>query len=334
MASSSSNLSGQIPQFLATVRPAEQTDPDAEAVAWVFPGQGSQQVGMGRDLYQGSPAARQLIDDADSILGRPLSEICFQGPDDLLRQTVNAQPAIMTVSLACLVAAREQGHLSSLSPAYMAGHSLGEYTAAVAADALSLEEGLRLVQERGRLMQQAGEQNPGTMAAVLGLEEAAAEELCRETGAQICNLNAPGQIVIGGSIEAVDSAMERARSYGARRAIRLNVSGAFHTSLMEPAATGMTTTLAEADIRAPRVPIIANGSGEPLTAARALREELAYQLTHPVQWQRSVGYMAAKGVSTFVEIGPGEVLAGLIRRIAPEAKVTNVSEAELVGQRR
>jgi [acyl-carrier-protein] S-malonyltransferase len=314
--------------------PSVPTDPADDGAAWLFPGQGSQQVGMGRDLFERSPVARQLFEQADSILGRRLSEICFQGPDDELRQTINAQPAIMLVSLAFVVAAQEGGHLSSLTPSYMAGHSLGEYTAAVAANALSLEDGLRLVQERGRLMQEAGEQNPGTMAAVLGLNETAAEELCRETAAQVCNLNAPGQIVIGGSIEAVEMAMERARSHGARRAVRLNVSGAFHTTLMEPAAEGMVKALAQSKLRDPRVPIIANGTGEPLTTGGDLREELAYQLTHPVQWQRSVEYMVAKGVSTFVEIGPGEVLAGLVRRIAPEAKTVNVGEAELLGQQR
>jgi len=287
---------------------------------------------MGQDVSQASPAARRIFQDADSILGRPLSQMCFQGPDDLLRQTENAQPAIMVVSLACLAAAEERGLLSSLTPLYVAGHSLGEYTAAVAANALSFEDGLRLAQERGRLMKLAGEENPGTMAAILGLDEEKASALCGETGAEVCNLNAPGQIVIGGSIEVVEAAMERARSYGARRAVRLNVSGAFHTSLMGPAVEGMSKALDQVGIRDPSVPVIGNGSAEPLATAGALREELLYQLTHPVQWQRSVERMVGGGVSTFVELGPGEVLCGLIRRIIPEARTLSINSVDSLAQ--
>ena len=311
-----------------------QPDPGERAAgaAWVFPGQGSQQVGMGHDVWQASPAARRLFQDADSILGRSLSEICFQGPDDLLRQTENAQPAIMVASLAYLAAAEERGLLSSLTPLYVAGHSLGEYTAAVAANALSFQDGLRLVQERGRLMKLAGEKNPGTMAAILGLDEEQAAALCGETGAEVCNLNAPGQIVIGGSVEAVETAMERARSCGARRAVRLNVSGAFHTSLMGPAVEGMSRALGQVEIRDPGVPVVSNGGAEPLTTAGALRKELLYQLTHPVQWQRSVERMVAGGVSTFVELGPGEVLCGLIRRIAPEARTLSINSVDSLAQ--
>jgi len=311
-----------------------QPDPGERAAgaAWVFPGQGSQQVGMGHDVWQASPAARRLFQDADSILGRSLSEMCFQGPDDLLRQTENAQPAIMVVSLAYLATAEERGLLSSLTLLYVAGHSLGEYTAAVAANALSFQDGLRLVQERGRLMKLAGEKNPGTMAAILGLDEEQAAALCGETGAEVCNLNAPGQIVIGGSVEAVETAMERARAYGARRAVRLNVSGAFHTSLMGPAVEGMGMALGQVEIRDPGVPVVSNGGAEPLIAAGALRKELLYQLTHPVQWQRSVERMVGGGVSTFVELGPGEVLCGLIRRIAPEARTLSVNSVDSLAR--
>jgi len=300
--------------------------------AWVFPGQGSQLVGMGQDLFEASPVARRLFLDADSILGRPLSEYCFRGPEDLLRQTENTQPAILTVSLACLAVAEERGLLSPLVPAYMAGHSLGEYTAAVAANALSFEDGLRLVQERGRLMQMAGAKNPGTMAAILGLDEDTARGLCDETGTQFCNLNSPGQIVIGGSVEAVETAIEKAPSFGARRAVRLSVSGAFHTSLMEPAVEGMNNVLAQAKIRNPVVPIVGNGNAQPLATAEALREELLYQLTHPVEWQRSVELMVANGVSRFVEFGPGGVLCGLVRRIAPDAETLSISGIESLGQ--
>lgn len=294
------------------------------AVAWLFPGQGSQQVGMGRDLAEASPAARRVFDTANAVLGYPLSRLCFEGPEDTLLQTVHAQPAIFTASLACLEAARELGGLPDGLPAFVAGHSLGEYTALVAAHALDLEEGLRLVQERGRLMQEVGETNPGALAAIIGLEQAQVQELCETTGAEICNLNAPGQVVIGGPLETVESAMEAARERGARRAIRLNVSGAFHTSLMTPAVEGMARAVAGAALRDPMVPLLANGTALPLRTAAEVREELVYQLTHPVQWQASVEFIANAGIGEFVEIGPGRVLSGLVRRIVPGARLRNI----------
>ena len=295
----------------------------ASTAAWVFPGQGAQKVGSGRDLYEASAAARRVFQRADAALGFPLSELCFHGPEDTLRQTVNAQPAIMAVSLACLEAAREDGLLAE-EPAFVAGHSLGEYTALVAAGALDLEDGLRLVRERGRLMQMAGEERPGTMAAILGLDEETAAAVCRETGAQVCNLNAPGQIVIGGTLAAVEAALDLARQRGARRAMPLNVSGAFHTDLMTPAVKGMARALERVTLRDPQIPVLANGSARPLTSAGQVRDELLYQLDHPVQWQRSVEYMASAGVDTFIELGPGQVLTGLIRRIVPGARLLNI----------
>ena len=295
----------------------------ASTVAWIFPGQGSQKVGGGRDLYEASPAARRAFQRADAALGFPLSELCFHGPENILRQTINAQPAIMAVSLACLEAAREACLLTK-EPAFVAGHSLGEYTALVAAGALDLEDGLRLVRERGRLMQMAGEERPGTMAAILGLDEETATALCRETGAQVCNLNAPGQLVIGGTLAAVEAALDLARQRGARRAIPLNVSGAFHTDLMTPAVKGMARALEGVALRDPQIPVLANGSARPLTSARQVRDELLFQLDHPVQWQRSVQYMANAGVDTFIELGPGQVLSGLVGRIVPGARLLSI----------
>jgi len=303
----------------------------AGAVAWVFPGQGSQEVGCGADLYEASPAARRVFQRADAALGFALCELCFHGPEDVLRQTVNTQPAVVAVSLACLEASREAGLLAT-EPAFVAGHSLGEYTALVAAGALDVEGGLRLVRERGRLTQMADEERPGIMAALLGLDEETAVALCRETGARVCNLNAPGQIVIGGTLAAVESALEVARQRGARRAVRLNISGAFHTDLMTPAVKGMARALEEVELRDPQIPVLANGSACPLTTARQVRDELLYQLDHPVQWQRSVEYMANAGVDTFVELGPSQVLTGLIRRIVPGARLLNIDSMAAIEQ--
>lgn len=286
---------------------------------------------MGRALAEKSSAARELFERADAVLGRRLSEICFDGPEELLRQTINTQPAIMTVSLACLATAKERGDLDE-KPSFVAGHSLGEYTAAVAGGALSFEDGLLLVQERGRLMQAAGEENPGGMIAVLGLDEAAAEKLCAESGAQVCNVNSPEQIVIGGSVEAVATATELARSYGARRAIPLAVSGAFHTNLMQAAATGMAAALKRASFRDLDVPLVANGTAKAIGEAALLREELSYQLTHAVLWRQSVECMLTMGVTAFVEFGPGQVLSGLVRRIAPSVPVRAVGERELLEE--
>lgn len=306
-------------------------EPSIAKAAWLFPGQGSQHVGMGQALSEKSTAARDVFEKADAVLQRSLSDICFHGPEELLRQTINTQPAILTVSLACLAAAKEQGDLPD-TPSFVAGHSLGEYTAAIAAGALSFEDGLRLVQERGRLMQAAGEENPGAMIAVLGLDEAAARELCAASGAQVCNVNAPGQVVVGGDNDAVARATEMARSYGARRVVPLSVSGAFHTDLMRAAAAGMAAALAGTAFRDPQVPIVANGTGMPVCDAAALREELSYQLTHAVLWQQSVEHMLAAGVGVFVEFGPGQVLSGLVKRAAPAAAVRNVGEGEILNQ--
>lgn len=294
-------------------------------VAWLFPGQGSQETGMGRDVAETFRAARALFERADAILGYPLSRFCFEGPDEALRETERQQPAIFVTSLAIFEAARSSGALPDAILA--AGHSLGEYTALVAAGALGFEDGLRLVQTRGRLMQEAGAATPGVMAAIIGLDRAAVERVCKETGAELCNENAPSQIVIGGPPGAVERAMQKAKEAGAQRTVPLPVSGAFHTSLMRPAAEGMARALAGCRFSDPAIPVLSNVTAKPLTSAAELRDELVTQLTSPVRWVDSVRAMIEAGARVFYEIGPGRVLAGLVRRIAPEAKVVNLNSA-------
>ncbi|MFC1973784.1 ACP S-malonyltransferase [Chloroflexota bacterium] len=293
-------------------------------VAYVFPGQGSQSVGMGYDLCLSSPAAKRVFDEADQALDIPLSRLCFEGQEEDLRQTVNAQPAIMTMSIACLRVAIEHNNLPK--PSFVAGHSLGEYTALVAANTVDFADGLRLVRERGRLMQEAGEQRPGSMAAIIGLDKNSLEEVCQKSGAQIANINSPEQIVISGPEEAVARAIELAKARGARKAILLHVSGAFHSTLMQSAVDKMAHAISQTTLRSPEVPIIANSTAQPLTTADEVKEELLQQLCNCVKWQPSVEYIMGNGVSTFIEIGPGRVLSGLIKRIHGEAQVFNMND--------
>ncbi len=299
---------------------------DPSHLAYVFPGQGAQMVGMGQDLFESSAAARAVFEEANEALGFSLTKLCFQGPEEELRQTINVQPAILTVSIACLKAAAEMvGMSQEFTPAFVAGHSLGEYTALVAAKAITFAQAVRLVRERGRLMQEAGERNPGTMAAILGLDEATVEEVCRQTGAQIANLNSAEQIVISGTRQEIAQAADLAQARGAKRTILLAVSGAFHSRLMDPAAEGMADAIAELTFRDPHPPIVANSTAVPLTKAEQIRDELLLQLCHCVQWKRSVEYMLGNDISTFVEIGPGQVLTGLIRRIGRDVKTLNLN---------
>jgi len=264
-------------------------------------------------------------------LGLSLSRLCFEGPEDELRQTVNAQPAIVTVSLACLNAAHEVGGSDGLPPpAFVAGHSLGEYTALAAAGVLDFATAIYLARERGRLMHEAGLKQPGGMVAVLGADEASLAEVCAETGTRVANINCPGQLVISGAGENLTRAVDLLRSRGVSRTIPLQVSGAFHTPLMQPAADGLAGVIASLTFRQPLMPVIANTTAEPLTTTEAIKEELLRQLCNGIQWQGSVEYMINDGVSTFIEIGPGKVLTGLIKRINREVKTVNIGDAEAV----
>jgi len=300
-------------------------------VAYVFPGQGAQSVGMGRDLYDNFDSAKAIFEEADKTLGFSLSQLCFEGPEDELRQTINAQPALVTVSFACLKAAQEVAGDEALPPpAFVAGHSLGEYTALAAANVLDFANTVSLARERGRLMHEAGLKRRGSMAAIIGLEEASLEEICQQTDTKIANINCPGQLVISGAEENVTKAVDIAKEKGASRTIPLQVSGAFHTPLMQPAVDGMAKIIPTVTFRDPSIPIIANTTAEPLTVGEEIKEELLRQLCSSVQWQRTIEHMLDKGVSRFIEIGPGKVLTGLIRRINRDVETVNIGDAESI----
>jgi len=305
---------------------------ERSAVAYVFPGQGSQYPGMGLDLYHSYSFAREVFHEADASLGFPLSRLCFEGPEEELTKTHNVQPAILVVSIACLRALREASQDDFPPPAFVAGHSLGEYTALVAAGVLRLSDAVILLRERGRLMYEAGLKNPGSMLAVIGLDEQTVKELCLCTGAEISNLNCPGQIVISGPVAALNEAAKLAKARGARALIPLKVSGAFHSALMEPVLTEFSRIVSRFEFSSPAVPVISNVTGQPLTEAESIQEELVRQLRNCIQWQKSVEYMMHQGVTTFYEIGPGRVLTGLIKRIHPELQTYNVSSTQDIAQ--
>ncbi len=322
-------------------------------VAFLFPGQGSQAAGMGADIYAQSPAARRVFDSVDEALGFPLSALCFQGPEETLRETINTQPAIVTDSLALLAALQERlspensSWAYPLTPAFTAGHSVGEYAALVASGALDLTGAARLVRERGRLMHHEGTICPSGMAAVIGMDEAPLQEVCQQAteealaaleasgGARhpgegrviVANYNAPGQIVISGEQRALARAMEMAKARGAKRVIPLAVSAAFHSPVMQPAAEGLARAIPAAGVRDAAIPIISNITATPLTAAADIQRELPQQIASSVQWVRSVEYMANAGVTTFIEIGPGQALTGMVKRIVKGATTLNIGNA-------
>jgi [acyl-carrier-protein] S-malonyltransferase len=296
-------------------------------IAFVFPGQGSQVVGMGRELAEKYPEVMNFFTKADETLKNQLSKLIFEGPQEELTKTVNAQPALLVTSLAVLNFFQKSG----IKADFVAGHSLGEYSALVAAGALTFEEGVYTVRKRGEYMEKAVPNGEGTMAAVLGLDRVSLSEVTKtvdESGfpVSLANLNCPGQIVISGSRKGVELAGEKAKEAGAKRVIPLEVSGPFHSSLMKPASTELRDALDEIDLLDAKIPVVANVTAEPMSLASEMKERLIEQLYSPVLWEDSVQKMIDLGVDTFIEIGPGKVLSGLIKKVNRTVKTYSVSD--------
>jgi [acyl-carrier-protein] S-malonyltransferase len=309
---------------------------DWTKTALVFPGQGSQEVGMGADLVTQYPEAEATFALADELLGFALSDLCFNGPADALNDTYNTQPALYVMGIA-LLRVLNATFQDELRPAFVAGHSLGEFTALTAAGALSFTDGLRLVRERGRLMNEASQRAPGAMAAILGLEADVVRDLCVEASQQtgktlvLANDNCPGQLVISGDKAALDAALPLATERGAKRAMPLAVSVASHSPLMETITPDFRAVLDNTPFSAPAVPVIGNVQAAPLASASAIRVELGDQLTSTVRWTESVQYMRARGIDQFIELGPKDVLSGLVKRIDRAAERFSLNNAESVN---
>ena len=295
--------------------------------AFLFPGQGAQAVGMGYELYQESDEAKTIFDSIDTSLGRSLTKIMFEGPEDELRETINAQPAILAVSLACLHTMRSEMGDSFLStPAMMAGHSLGEYSALAASGALSVTEASLLVQKRGELMQLACDQNPGTMAAILGMDQEEIFKIAKTSGTYVSNINTQEQIVISGEKEKIQIAMDMASEKGAKRVIPLNVGGAFHSGLMEPARDGLAAAVESVKLVNSSIPIVANCTAKPVSESSDIKEELITQISGCVNWRQTIEFMIDEGVTDFYEIGPGRALSGMVKKINKEMNTYNISD--------
>jgi len=296
-------------------------------IAFIFPGQGSQYAGMGKDLAAKFPAARQVFEEADAALGFALSDLCFDGPAEQLQLTENTQPAILAVSMAALRVMESQGFPQA---AFVAGHSLGEYSALVAAGSLSLSDAVRTVRARGRYMQEAVPVGTGAMAAILGLNLEVLKNVCEEASrGQVCspaNLNSPSQIVIAGDAAAIDRAIDLAKERGAKRALKLKVSAPFHCALMKPAAARLAVDLARISFADLAMPLIANAEASAVNSGAEAREALIRQVSEPVRWLESVEFLTAHGVQSFVEIGPGKVLGGLVRQINRDLRCVNVED--------
>ncbi len=293
-------------------------------VAYLFPGQGAQHVGMGKDLYDSYPAAKKVYDRAAEILDFDIRKICFEGPPETLTQTRYAQAAIFVTSIASLEALRSHPKNAQFTPKFAAGLSLGEATALVAAGAITFEDGLKFVRDRGQFMDEASLEKPGMMAAVLGTDLAVVEEVCKATGAEVGNLNAPGQIVISGYREKVEDAIEKLREKGARKVIPLDVSGAFHSHCMDSACLRIEKALTGVTVKSPAIPVVSNLTAGVESSPEKIKQILVKQMNHRTLWEDSMRYMLAHGVRHFIEFAPGKVLKGLMKKIDPEAETISI----------
>ena len=305
---------------------------DAIKVAYVFPGQESHSVGMGLDLYVHYTSAREVFDEVDKNLGFSLSRLCFEGPQEDLRQTINVQPALLATSVACLRAAQEVSNNGIPEPTFVAGHDVGTYAALVSAGVLSLADASRLIRERGRLMNEAGQRPGGGMVSMTGLDIEVFKNICASTGVEIAYIDAPDQVTLSGTQDNLTKARRLAQIKGARRIVPLRVSGPYNSILMESAIERLRNAISEFTFNKPAVPVVANVTAQPLTDLEAIKEELVSQIVRPVQWQQSVENMIARGVTTFFEMGPGEMLTRLIKRISPGAQAFNISNAQTVSE--
>jgi [acyl-carrier-protein] S-malonyltransferase len=299
----------------------------------VFPGQESKQVGMGLDLYVHYNSAREVFEEVDQTLGFPLSRLCFEGPEEDLAQTINVQAAVLAVSIACLRAAEEISE-GTLPPATLvAGHGSGEYAALVAAGVMKLGDAVRLIRERGRLMNEAGRRKPGGMLTIMDIDKDTMDLICQNTGVEISNINAPDNIVVSGDNDKLAKAKRLAQVKGARRMVPVRgVTGGFYSSLMDPALEGMMNAVAQFQYEVPRIPIVANVTAQPMNTVEAVKEELISQIIHGIKWQQSVETMLSRGITTFFEVGPGDMLTKYIKRISPGALTFNISNAQTTSE--
>ncbi len=299
-----------------------------EKVAYLFAGQGSQYIGMGKDLYEAFPEGKTVFDKADEVLGFSLSKLCFEGPQEELIKTHNCQPAVLTMSIACWEAFKSVVSCQKSIVRYVAGLSLGEYSALVAAEAISFEDAVRLVRRRGEFMEEEAAKKPGKMLSLVGLDLSAVRQICKETNTEVANINCPGQVVISGGIKEIQEAGKLAEARAAKRAVLLEVSGAFHSSFMQGASLKLAGELDKVKINKPKMAVVSNVTAKPVTDPVEIRDNLIRQVSGSVLWEDSIRFLLSEGVRNFMEFGPGKVLRGLMRRIDETAQVVNIEKKE------